>query len=84
MRHPNNRMAMTQTRTPLPTRPIERVLVQPPPESVIKCPRCGAARIGQWQPNGTHGATGQARRICRMCGAKAVIDRDWKNIRIVG
>jgi hypothetical protein len=83
MDKPVNRMAKPETRTP---EPIERVLVQPPPESVIKCPRCGAARINGWLTHGvgTVQHTGEQKRICRACGTKVAISTDWQKIRVIG
>jgi hypothetical protein len=81
MKSPNNRMTTPTIRTPVP---VERVLVTPPPESIIKCPHCGAARTGQWQANGTWGPNQLPRKICRACGVQVRLSLDYKTIVIVG
>jgi predicted RNA-binding Zn-ribbon protein involved in translation (DUF1610 family) len=78
MKLARNRMFTTQ-----PT-PVERVLVSPPPESVLKCPHCGAARINQWKHLGGVVSTGAHRKQCKSCGTKVHISSDYRHIRIVG
>lgn len=92
----NNRMAHADTRSiPKPAQhppepvsdapkvqPVVRELVAPPPESVPKCPRCGAARIGQWKALGS--PNGKPRKDCRSCGVRVEFSEDWRTVRIVG
>jgi hypothetical protein len=81
---PDNRMPARLD--PTPPQPVERVLVQPPPESRIKCPHCGAA--GRLSTNkATHGTiprTGENRRTCTSCGAKLAFTTDWRSVRVIG
>lgn len=79
MRYPRNRMARPETRDPVP---LERVLVTPPPESVPKCPHCGAARINQWRALGS--PHGKPRKECRACGKRVEFSEDWRRVRIIG
>lgn len=92
----HNRMARIDTRAtavpinpepiqadPAPkVHPVVRELVAPPPESVPKCPRCGAARIGQWKALGS--PNGRPRKDCRACGVRVEFSEDWRTVRIVG
>ncbi len=81
---PDNRMPARLD--PTPPQPVERVLVQPPPESRIKCPHCGAA--GRWSSSdndrGTIGRTGEPRRRCMGCGARLAFSKDWRSVRVIG
>jgi uncharacterized C2H2 Zn-finger protein len=80
MKEPHNRMARAETRAPVP---VERVLVTPPPESVVRCPHCGAARVGQWRVVGSMPRTGEHRKRCLACGVVVVMSLDYKTIRVV-
>jgi hypothetical protein len=82
MKQPHNRMADTETRQPAV--PVERVIVTPPPEMVIKCPHCGAARVGQWAVVGSMPRTGEHRKRCQSCGVVVVMSLDYTTIRVVG
>jgi hypothetical protein len=74
-----NRMATAITRTP---QPVERVPVQPPPEMVIKCRGCGAARIKGWRVlGGTPG--GGHRKQCLSCGLIYDMSADGKTMRLI-
>jgi hypothetical protein len=90
MKTPQNRMANPDTRTPAPVptphKPVERVLVQPPPESLIKCPHCGSAGKLSKNPNecGCIPVTKENRRLCLGCGARLAFSHDWKTVRIIG
>jgi hypothetical protein len=66
--------------------PVERVLVQPPPESRIMCPHCGAAGrfSGRDNDRGMMPRTHEARRLCLSCGAKLAFSHDWTHVRVVG
>lgn len=61
--------------------PIAREIVNPPPEALIKCPHCGAARQSQWECLGTQ--RGIVRRRCRVCGVKVQISPDFQKIRVI-
>lgn len=79
MRKGFNRMARTETR---PQVPVEHVIVQPPPEAIIKCPHCGAARIKGWRvvgglPDGGH------RKQCISCGLIYAMSPDGKSMRLI-
>lgn len=77
----SDRMARPDTRMPTP---VQRVMVTPPPESVIKCPHCGSARIGGWDTLGTWPGTAEHRKRCRACGIKVRMSTDYRTIRIIG
>ena len=73
MKTPNNRMQKNgRKRTvvadmPPEGTPVEMVAV---PKEIMKCPRCGTAKHGQWEmikthPSGTY-------YWCRSCGSKVV------------
>ena len=73
MKTPNNRMQKGgRKRTevadmPPEGTPVEMVAV---PKEIMKCPRCGTAKHGQWEmikthPSGTY-------YWCRSCGSKVV------------
>lgn len=79
----HNRMATPTTRDRTPV-PVERVLVTPPPESVVKCPHCGAARIGQWVTIGTWPGTTEIRKQCKACGVKVRMSNDFRSMIVVG
>jgi DNA-directed RNA polymerase subunit RPC12/RpoP len=87
MQIPANRMAKPAQRIePTPPVAVERVLVHPPPEYLVKCPHCGAA--GRWSANpndrGTDKKTGGPRRRCIGCGAKLLFSANWASVRVVG
>lgn len=88
MKRPSNRMADAASRAIDPTAPIpvERILVTPPPESMIRCPHCGAAGRLSKNPNhcGTMPISKEQRRLCTSCGAKLAFSHDWKYVRVVG
>jgi hypothetical protein len=76
----SDRMARPLDRAP-PTA-IERVPVIPPPELVIKCPHCGAARLKGWRvlggrPNGGH------TKQCLGCGLVYEMSADGRTMRLV-
>jgi hypothetical protein len=77
-----NRMADPMTRQP---QPAERVLVTPPPESVLKCPHCGAARIkGMITPGSQPRGGDEHRKVCRSCGVKLLFSSDYRLVRVIG
>jgi hypothetical protein len=85
MQIPANRMAKPSQRIePTPPVAVERVLVQPPPEYLVKCPHCGAARPNQWDVIGSMPGTGEHRKRCRACGVRVAIAQDYKKIRVIG
>ena len=85
MKEPQNSMAAPEKRVqPTPPQPVERVMVQPPPEYLVKCPHCGAARQGQWVVIGSMPGTGEHRKRCRACGVRVAIAQDYKRIRVIG
>ena len=80
MKIARNRMIHPATRVAVP---VEHVIVQPPPEAIIKCPDCGAARIKGWhvvggRPDGGH------RKRCVGCGHTFVVSSDGKSMRRLG
>lgn len=83
MAQPEQRAAPIQRTGPVP---VEREMVQPPPEYRVKCPHCGAA--GRFSPNPNHRGTmptsGEARRLCLGCGAKLAFASDWTRVRVIG
>lgn len=80
MRYPQNRMSRHAARE----QAAERVVVQPPPESVLKCPHCGAARINGMRVPGSHPLGAGHRRVCRSCGTNLLFGLDFKTVRIIG
>jgi hypothetical protein len=95
MKTTDNRMANPANRNPdTPQRrkprdppvilPVERVLVQPPPEAVCKCPHCGAARINGWDTLGSWPGSTDIRKRCRACGIKILVSNDYRSQRIIG
>lgn len=81
MRQARNRMATPITRESVPA---ERVIVQPPPESVLKCPHCGSARRNGMRVPGSHPRRSGHRRECTSCGARLLFSDDFARVRIVG
>jgi ribosomal protein S27E len=64
--------------------PVERVLVQPPPEMHVRCAHCGVVRLGLWKVVGSMPLTGEIRRKCGSCGHVFVFSDDQKTMRQVG
>jgi len=81
MRHARTRMAIPINRESVQA---ERVIIQPPPESVLKCPHCGSARRNGMRVPGSHPRGAGHRRECVACGARLLFSEDFTRVRIVG
>ena len=57
--------------------PVEMVAV---PKEIMKCPRCGSARHGQWNMI-RENASGKY-YLCRACGSKVV--NDGARVYVIG
>lgn len=62
--------------------PVQREVVTPPPESVIKCPHCGCARSRQWKVIGLITTTRWTRAICTACGTRVQFSPDYKTVKV--
>lgn len=79
MKEVQNRMSTPITRL---SSPVDRVAVQPPPEMVIKCPHCGAAKIKGWRVLGGRPGGGH-RKCCTSCGLIYDMSADGRTMRLI-
>jgi hypothetical protein len=83
----NDRMARPETRTqpppdiPRTPLPVERKLVQPPPEMRVSCKHCGGTR---WSHIGSMPESGGVRRRCLGCGLRWHFSDDGRTMRLLG